>query len=89
MSISNSFSILFFIFLYAHSSLAETQPQKPLLVDDTYTCTHPPYKIHIFSTSPLVIYISNFITASERAHLLSITYFTPPLPFASTNPSSL
>jgi hypothetical protein len=39
-----------------------------------YTCTHPPYSIHIFSKSPLVIYISNFITAAERAHLQEVTY---------------
>jgi prolyl 4-hydroxylase len=78
----SSFSVLLLVLLYAHTSSAETQPQKPLLDDDTYTCTHPPYKIHIFSTSPLVIYISNFVTAFERAHLLSITYFTPPPPLS-------
>jgi hypothetical protein len=47
-------------------------PQAPL-TDDAYTCTHPPYQVHIFSKSPLVIYITNFITTEERAHLLDIT----------------
>ena len=39
-----------------------------------YTCQHPPYTIHLFSKAPLVIYISNFLTASERTHLQEITY---------------
>jgi hypothetical protein len=48
-------------------------PQVPL-TDEGYTCTHPPYKVHVFSTSPLVIYITDFITPEERLHLLDITY---------------
>lgn len=43
------------------------------LQDVEYTCTHPAYNIHLFSSSPVVIYISNFITPSERSHLLSTT----------------
>ena len=45
--------------------------QKPLASDD-YECVHPPYKVHIFSRSPLVIYISDFLTPSERAHMLDL-----------------
>jgi prolyl 4-hydroxylase len=37
------------------------------------TCPHHPYRIHIFSTSPLIIYIPNFITPAESAHLQSIS----------------
>ncbi|KAF2839529.1 hypothetical protein M501DRAFT_1056887 [Patellaria atrata CBS 101060] len=51
---------------------ASQAPENPLN-DITETCTHPPYKIHIFSLSPLVIYIVNFLTPEERQHLLSIT----------------
>ena len=45
--------------------------QKPIGSD--YVCKHPHYHTHIVSTSPLVIYIENFITAEERRHLLDIT----------------
>jgi len=44
--------------------------QKPLSGD---ACTRPPYKVHIFSKNPLVIYIPNFLTAEEREHLQEIT----------------
>ncbi|KIW95269.1 uncharacterized protein Z519_03853 [Cladophialophora bantiana CBS 173.52] len=33
-------------------------------------CTHPPYTIHLLSCDPLVVYIANFLTTSEREHLL-------------------
>lgn len=36
-------------------------------------CIDPPYKIHIFSSSPLVMYIEDFLHADERLHLLEIT----------------
>lgn len=39
---------------------------------DEYVCQHPPYKIHLVSTSPLVIYIRDFLTESERAHLKEV-----------------
>ncbi len=34
-----------------------------------YKCDDVPYKMHVFNKSPLVIYIENFITPDERAHL--------------------
>jgi prolyl 4-hydroxylase len=49
---------------------AETD-QAPL-INDGYECTHPSYNIHLLSKSPLVIYISDFITPSERKHLLEL-----------------
>jgi hypothetical protein len=55
-------------------------PKQAPLSDSDSTCSHPAYNIHIFSISPLVIYISNFISSSERAHLLSVTYIPPLLP---------
>lgn len=52
--------------------LAQAPEQKPLAADDNPECVHPPYKAHIFSRSPLVIYISDFLTPSERAHMLDL-----------------
>ncbi|KAF0317906.1 2OG-Fe(II) oxygenase superfamily protein [Colletotrichum asianum] len=45
------------------------QDQKPMT---NYQCTHPPYKMHIVSKSPLVIYIPDFVTPAERKHLLEL-----------------
>ncbi|PKS05590.1 hypothetical protein jhhlp_008108 [Lomentospora prolificans] len=59
--------------IFSTGILAEEQDQKPLSGSEApYTCTHPPYKIHLFSHSPLVIYITDFITPEERAHLLDL-----------------
>ncbi|KAK3321343.1 2OG-Fe(II) oxygenase superfamily protein [Cercophora scortea] len=41
--------------------------------DSDFICTHPPYNVHLVSTSPLIIYLTNFLTLSERAHLKDIT----------------
>ncbi|KAK4182628.1 hypothetical protein QBC35DRAFT_395590 [Podospora australis] len=48
--------------------------QKPLFkTNSDYTCTHPPYKVLMVSKSPLVIYVKDFLTPDERAHLLKLT----------------
>ncbi|OTA96272.1 hypothetical protein M434DRAFT_392939 [Hypoxylon sp. CO27-5] len=48
--------------------------QKPLTSSESdYTCKHPAYQSHIVSKSPLVIYLENFITPEEQAHLREIT----------------
>jgi len=54
---------------YAGCVAAAQADQKPLDTSNGYTCVHPPYKIHLVSKSPLVIYISDFLTATERQHL--------------------
>ncbi|EXF85377.1 2OG-Fe(II)oxygenase superfamily protein [Colletotrichum fioriniae PJ7] len=46
-----------------------SQDQKPI---PEYVCTHPPYKVHMISKSPLVVYIVDFITPAERLHLLEM-----------------
>ncbi|KAK1772161.1 2OG-Fe(II) oxygenase superfamily protein [Phialemonium atrogriseum] len=51
--------------------LASSSQQLPLTSD--FVCEHPPYKVHLVSSSPLVIYITNFLTDQERAHLQEIT----------------
>jgi len=38
-------------------------------VESDYVCQHPPYTAQIISTSPLIIYLYNFTTPEERAHL--------------------
>ena len=63
----------------ARGSEAGLDVQVPV-VGDNYVCEHPPYKIHIVSRSPLVIYIVDFLTASERAHLKAVTCVPFPSP---------
>ncbi|KAK3387879.1 2OG-Fe(II) oxygenase superfamily protein [Podospora didyma] len=46
--------------------------QTPIIAND-FVCEHPPYKIQLVSSSPLVIYIKNFLTEKERAHLRTIS----------------
>jgi prolyl 4-hydroxylase len=48
---------------------AQGDPSTQKALSSELTCIHPPFKIHLFSKSPLVIYIANFITPEERAHL--------------------
>ncbi|KAL2255094.1 hypothetical protein VTK26DRAFT_4148 [Humicola hyalothermophila] len=44
-----------------------------------YTCPPNPYTVHIYSREPLVLYIENFISPAERAHLLEMSapLYTP------------
>ncbi|PMD44530.1 2OG-Fe(II) oxygenase superfamily protein [Hyaloscypha variabilis F] len=68
MPFLNSF-VLLALALFV-SNARGTSEQVPLTDN---SCTHPPYTIHLFSKAPLVIYISNFLTADERSHLQKIT----------------
>lgn len=56
------------------ASARDDAAQKKL---NDYECTHPPYKSHLLSKSPLVIYIENFVTAAERVHLQDLAYVKP------------
>jgi len=56
--------------LNAVGGFTEGHARVPLSGD---TCSHPPYTVHLFSKAPLVIYISNFLTAEESSHLQEIT----------------
>ncbi|KAM0324653.1 hypothetical protein ACHAQA_008044 [Verticillium albo-atrum] len=49
-----------------------------------YSCEDPSYEISLYSHSPLVIYITNFVTLFEREHLQRITNGT----FARSNVAS-
>lgn len=55
------------------SSHADPAQQVPL-TSSAYVCEHPPYKVSLVSKSPLIIYLQNFLTPSERAHLLDLGY---------------
>lgn len=74
MSTPNMFFCLLLLTIFI-ATTETTGSEQALLSDLEHVCIHPPYNPHFFSTSPVVIYISDFITPSERAHLLSITYF--------------
>ncbi|KAK3317451.1 2OG-Fe(II) oxygenase superfamily protein [Cercophora scortea] len=58
---------------FVTASSSKAQQQAPLVSTTDCACEHPPYKVLMVSKSPLVIYISNFITADERAHLQKVT----------------
>lgn len=36
------------------------------------TCPGDAYSVHLFSKEPLVVYLENFLSPGERAHLLEI-----------------
>ncbi|KAH7320071.1 hypothetical protein B0I35DRAFT_227559 [Stachybotrys elegans] len=60
----------------AHGSLA--QDEQAVLssgeLPDDYACQHPPYKVHLVSKSPLVLYIEDFLTRHERLHLQDLAH---------------
>lgn len=37
-------------------------------------CDIPSYSVHLLSKNPLVIYLPNFLTAKEAAHVQAVTY---------------
>jgi prolyl 4-hydroxylase len=55
----------------AHGSSDVDDTQKPMVL--AKNCHHPAYKSHILSQSPLIIYLTDFLTPEERAHLIDIT----------------
>ena len=65
MKLPSAFIVAAAVFGRANAS------QKPLA--DEYVCEHPPYTVSLVSKSPLVAYLQNFITLSERAHLQEVT----------------
>ncbi|KAK0710808.1 hypothetical protein B0H67DRAFT_516433 [Lasiosphaeris hirsuta] len=42
------------------------------IISDNFVCQHPPYKVQLVSTSPLVIYLKGFLTEAERTHLKAV-----------------
>jgi prolyl 4-hydroxylase len=41
---------------------------------DELNCADDAYRVHLFSRSPLVIYVENFLSRPETDHLLSIRF---------------
>lgn len=67
--------------LLALSSTASSAADAQAQLSSAYTCEDPPYKVHMVSQSPLVIYITDFLTPFERSHLQAITSVSPRLLF--------
>lgn len=40
--------------------------------NDTLGCLPDAYSVHIYAKEPLVVYVENFLSEAERAHLLEI-----------------
>ena len=64
---------LFESFIIAAVVLGRANASQKPITDDEYVCEHPPYTVSLVSKSPLVAYLHNFITPSERAHLQQVT----------------
>jgi len=48
-----------------------------IATDEPLSCPPHNYNTFILSQEPLIIYIENFLTAEESAHLISIRYLVP------------
>jgi prolyl 4-hydroxylase len=48
-----------------------------LALDEPLQCPPHSYTAHILSLSPLIIYIENFLSEDESAHLLRVRYSSP------------
>jgi prolyl 4-hydroxylase len=70
MAILKAFSFLT-LSLLANAVSSSVQGLHQVPLSDS-TCSHPPYIVHLFSKTPLVIYISNFLTPEESSHLQEI-----------------
>ncbi len=68
-----STTLYFFLHLLAIFSIVTSSSvqQNPI---NSPTCNHPPYKVHLFSKAPLVVYLEGFLTPEERSHLQEVTY---------------
>ena len=54
-------------------ALANGSQDQNNISNNDYLCSHPPYRVHKLSSSPLVIYIPGFLTSLEREHLKSVS----------------
>ncbi|KAM0276990.1 hypothetical protein ACHAQH_006173 [Verticillium albo-atrum] len=72
----------------AQANIAEAVSEEPVEAQEdplaNYVCDTSNYEVSIYSHSPLVIYITNFVTPFERQHLQRITNGT----FARSNVAS-
>jgi prolyl 4-hydroxylase len=54
--------------------LSQEKADQLVYPDTGLQCDTHPYNVHIFSRSPLVIYIPNFISKVESKHMIEIRY---------------
>ena len=59
------------------SGLAAGSQDAQVPLSSSFVCKHPPYKVHLVSKSPLIMYITDFLTPEERSHLQTQTYASP------------
>lgn len=59
--------------LLALCSFASCNEDTQVPLTNNYVCEDPSYRVHMVSKSPLVMYITDFLTERERAHLQAIT----------------
>ena len=45
--------------------------------DPSLECGRHEYEVHVFSTSPLVVYIDGFLSENEAQHLIDLRYASP------------
>ncbi len=57
--------------LFGRLALADDGTAAPIGSD--FVCRHPSYQPLLVSASPLVVYLENFLTAEERAHLVAVS----------------
>ncbi|CAG8961931.1 hypothetical protein HYFRA_00014089 [Hymenoscyphus fraxineus] len=60
------------ISLLVNAVLVTASTSKQTALQST-PCEDPPYRIHVLSKRPLVIYISDFVTEKERQHVQELT----------------
>lgn len=54
--------------------IARAQAESLVYPDNHLQCQRHDFSTHIFSTSPLVIYVDGFISGTEAQHLIDIRY---------------
>ena len=81
------FPLYIFVYLPISNSLfrASDDGSRPATIlngsfiasDDPLSCPAHTYNTFILSLDPLMVYIENFVSAEESAHLLAIRYYPP------------
>ena len=61
--------------------IARAKVESLVYTDENLQCSEHAFDVHIFSQSPLVIYIDGFVSEGEARHLVDIRYATS---YAST-----
>ncbi|KAG9239004.1 hypothetical protein BJ875DRAFT_415220 [Amylocarpus encephaloides] len=65
-----SFLDLILFWLLQFSNHAQTSCERQILISES-PCLEPPYIVHMFNRSPLMIYIENFVSAEELHYIPS------------------